>query len=148
MILVIYIYYYYIKYILTNFNWKLVITLSYLWLMFGTYLLNICFFLKRGSIVSKFQHMNNKYAKYILCSAFVIITFDGFQFSTIFLNINKNSFTLDLLQIILCQTSIEGILIYGITKKPITIKPTQWYGIYSKIFGLWIFVMKYSIIRG
>jgi len=62
----------------------------------------------------------------MLCFAFVIVTFNGFQFSTIFTNINKILFFfIKPFANYFVPTPIEGILIYGITKKPITIKPTR-----------------------
>jgi len=123
--------------VLTNFKWKLVIILSYLWLMFGTYLLNFYLFWKMKFNSLKFNFLGNNNLWWFS----IFNHFHKCQEELFFLSLNLS-------QIILCQTSIEGILIYEITKKPITIKPTQWYGIYSKIFGHWIFVMKYSIIRG
>jgi hypothetical protein len=87
-------------------------SILYLLPMFITSLLNFYLFIleSKGLVIflfffSEFQRLGDKYAKYILYCAFVIINPMVFKFSTILTNINKNFsfFWVHLLQIILCH---------------------------------------------
>jgi hypothetical protein len=100
-------------------------SILYLLPMFITSLLNFYLFIleSKGLVIflfffSEFQRLGDKYAKYILYCAFVIINPMVFKFSTILTNINKNFsfFWVHLLQIILCHNFFFKFLFQSFLK--------------------------------